>query len=39
MTMMDGKVWHDLVFGWGDSEDDSVPDVEGLLPSPVPDAL
>jgi predicted amidohydrolase YtcJ len=21
MTMMDGKVWHDLVFGWGNSKD------------------
>ena len=37
MTMMDGKVWHDVVFGWGDSTDDVMPDVEGLLPSPVPD--
>ena len=39
MTMMDGKLWHDVVFGWGDSTDDIVPDVEGLLPSPVPDEL
>jgi predicted amidohydrolase YtcJ len=37
MTMMDGKVWHDVVFGWGDSKDDIVPDADGLLPSPVPD--
>jgi predicted amidohydrolase YtcJ len=37
MTMMDGKVWHDLVFGWGDSKDDLMPDLEGLLPGPVPD--
>ena len=39
MTMMDGKVWHDVVFGWGDSKDDVVPDVDGLLPSPVPDGV
>ena len=37
MTMMDGKVWHDVVFGWGDSKDDVVPDAEGLLPSRGPD--
>ena len=37
MTMMDGKVWHDVVFGWGDSKDDVVTDAAGLLPSPVPD--
>jgi hypothetical protein len=38
MTMMDGKVWHDVAFGWGDSKDDVVTDAEGLLPCPVPDA-
>ena len=37
MTMMDGKVWHDRVFGWGDSKDDPLPDAEGLLPNPVPE--
>jgi predicted amidohydrolase YtcJ len=37
MTMMDGKVWHDIVFGWGDSKDDVLPAAEGLLPSPLPD--
>ena len=28
MTMMDGKVWHDIIFGWGDSKDDVVPDIQ-----------
>jgi len=32
MTMMDGKVWHDVIFGWGDSTDDVIPDVKGILP-------
>ena len=27
MTMMDGKIWHDLIFGWGDSIDDKVPEA------------
>jgi predicted amidohydrolase YtcJ len=39
MTMMDGKVWHDIAFGWGDSKDDPIPDVGGLLPSTVPDEI
>jgi predicted amidohydrolase YtcJ len=36
MTMMDGKVWHDVVFGWGDSKDDEVPNTEGILPGDAP---
>jgi predicted amidohydrolase YtcJ len=39
MTMMGGKVWHDIIFGWGDSKDDLMPDAEGVLPSPVPDVV
>lgn len=37
MTMMDGIIWHDVAFRWGDSMDDVMPDLEGLLPGPVPD--
>lgn len=42
MTMMDGKIWHDLIFGWGDSTDDKVPEAaEALLPCAhnTPDSL
>lgn len=28
LTMMDGKVWHDFLFEWGDSRDDKVPEFE-----------
>ena len=34
MTMMDGKVRHDVLFGWGDKFDHKAPDVDlglGLL--------
>ena len=28
MTMMGGKVWHDLLFGWGDSHDAPDPEID-----------
>ena len=28
LTMMDGRVWHDFLFGWGDSDDAKDPEVD-----------
>ena len=39
MTMMDGKIRHDILFGWGDSKDDLMPPADDYLPSSLPDAI
>jgi len=27
LTMLDGKIWHDVILGWGDAIDDPLPDI------------